>query len=326
MKLYNKEKSKKQLFSLIKNEVTKVFTMKYSLIMFTIILLVVIAYSISFKSTTNPVVEGVNWKESLSMEVEKINENLNNPYIGKSSNAEQMFLSQIKVYTYMIDNNIKPIKKLSVANFLLNINNLFSLVIILVIISTGKIVADEYRYNTINNLLTMPCKKWKVIVSKYITIFLISLITIFFIYFFSIIVGWISFGFDALNEKIVTCVNEEIVVHNIIVQSLLYNIYNLVVLLACTSMTFLICILSKNGMVSTCISIIFYYAGTRIAIAFSKFDILKYALFSNVNFQTYYNGVTIYEGTSPKFSVIVVLVHVLCFVAITLFSFYRKKA
>lgn len=313
-----------QVFRLVKNELVKLCTRKLSFFVFLIILLVASAYSISFKSLESGG-ESKNWKKDVQQDITNIKDTLNQPYGIKLKAAKESFINQIKVYEYMLEHNIKPLKKLSAGNFLLSINKIFTVIVLLVIILAGKITADEYRYGTIHNLLATPCKRWKILLSKLITIFIVSVVTIVGLYLFIMIVGMITFGYSPLSEKVVTYADGGIRVHSVLVQSIIENLYNLYVLLACSMLVSMLTIVTKNGTFATCASIILYLTSGEIAWAFHEEEKFKYTLPANFDFQMYKDGTAIFKGMSPSFSICVILVHTLIFCVISLLVFYRKR-
>jgi ABC-2 type transport system permease protein len=225
----------------------------------------------------------------------------------------------------MLENNIQPLKVHSASNMILSLNNLFALVVILGIILSGKIITDEFSWGTINSLLAIPCKRWKILASKLVAIAISSLSIIAILYIFSAIIGWLFFGFDGFNNHVVTYVNNQIVDRNVLAQSFVLNFYNFFTLLACSSLTLLLSLALKNGIVSTCCSVIVYFLGTQISFALRDYFLIRYTIFANINFQMYFNGIEIFEGLTENYSLIIIIIHIAIFTAGSFYLFNNKR-
>lgn len=308
---------------LLGNEIKKYTSTKLTFLIFVVILIGLIIYAINIDSQQEKIITS-DYKNYLQQEIDEINNVLNNPAYVMSDNMRQEYIDTVKINTYMIEHDIEPYKNKSAANYLITINNLFILVVVLCIILITQIITDEYRYSTTNILITVPCKRWKILLSKVITMIILCVGIVVLTYIVSFIVGGIFWGYDSLDMSIVTINNGKICVRNVVEQSLVNNFYNIFTLISCASLVMLISIVFRNGIVSICTGVSIYYFGSQIAISLSEYSWIKYSLFANMQFQFYFNGMEIFKGLTPKFSVAVLLIYSAIFIGLS-FLVYNKR-
>lgn len=272
--------------------------------------------------------EQVNYDDAqsfLQYEIDNINDILNDPSIGMSKEMKDSYLNTIKINNYMLEHGIEPYKTHSTTNYLLSLNKLFALVVMLSVVIVSKIITDEYKYSTLNILITVPCKRYKVLLSKILAMITICIGIILSLYLISIIIGGLFFGFGDLTSDVVTCRNNVLYVRNVILESLLNNFYNVFTLIGCASLTLMLSIVFKSGIISTCAGICVYLLGSQLTIAFRELPWIKYTIFANMQFQMYVNGIELFDGITPKFSIIVLMLYSLLFLMISFIVFEKRN-
>lgn len=290
---------------------------------FAIFVMVAVGLILFALKTDSQMVQIPESKENLAWEVEEMRYRLNDPGYAISDRTE--YINTLKAYEYMLEHDIAPYKTRSITNYLLTINNMFALVVILSVIIISRIITDEYRYSTMNILATIPAKRYKILLAKILGMITVCVAIIALIYIMSLLIGGIFFGFDGLFSPIVTCTDGTIHVRNVLTQSLLNNFYNLFTLIACGSLTLMLAIVLKNGIISACGGIVLYYMGSVLTIALKEYSWVKYTLFANMQFQMYVAGLELFEGVTPSFSIIVLLAYSAVFTAIAFLVFSKRN-
>lgn len=306
------------------NEIKKCLNAKTTFIIFLIIIIGSALFAFQIKSQPEQITDTES-NIFLQSEIDGINEKLSDPSIGMSNEMRTKYVNTLKIYKYMLLNNIEPQKTHSISNYMLSLNNLFAVVVILSIIVVAKIITDEYKYATLNILVAVPSKRYKILLSKIITAVIICIGIILVQYITSIVIGGLFFGFNNLFSQIVKCDNGLIQVRIVLIQSLLNNFYNIFTLITCSSITFMLSVVLKNGIISACAGICTYFFGSQIAIALKDYSIVKYSLFANMQFQLQADGVELFKGMTPGFSIIVLSVHSLIFILISFVIFNRRN-
>lgn len=306
------------------NEIKKCINAKTTFFVFLILVIGVTVFALNIDSQPEQLID-TDIQSMLSQEVENINNLLNDPSIGMSNEMRENYINNLKIYEYMIKNDIAPYKTHSIANYLLSINDLFAIVVILSILVVCKIVTDEYRYATMNILVTVPCKRYKILLSKILAMISICIAIIILLYFISFIVGGLFFGFEDINSLVVTYNQDTLYVRNVIVQSLINNLYNTFTLISCSSFVLMLSLLFKSGVLSACSGIVVYLLGSRLTIALKEFKWIKYSLFANMQFQIYASGIEIFEDQTPSFSIMMLLIYSVLFIAMSFLIFNKRN-
>lgn len=314
----------RSLWVLYVNELKKCINAKTTFAVFLVIVIGLVLFALQLNSQPEQVTY-TNAQTYLQFEIDNINDVLNDPGIGMSNEMRSGYLNTIKINEYMIENNIKPYKTHSITNFLLSLNNLFALVVILSVIIVSKIITDEYKYSTLNVLVTVPCKRYKILLSKILAMITICIAIVLSLYAISIVVGGLFFGFNDLGSFVVTCNHDVLYVRSVIGQSMLNNFYNTFTLIGCSSLTLMLSILFRSGILSTCAGISVYLLGSQVTIALKNFKWIKYSLFANMQFQMYVNGVELFEGVTPTFSIGMLLLYSFLFLMASFFVFNKRN-
>jgi ABC-2 type transport system permease protein len=306
------------------NELKKCVNAKTTFAVFLIIIVGLVFFALQLNSQPEQV-DYDNAQIFLQYEIDSINDTLNDPSIGMSNEMRESYLNTLKIDKYLLEHGIAPYKTHSITNYLLSLNNLFALVVMLSVIVVSKIITDEYKYSTLNILITVPCKRYKILLSKILAMITICISIILSLYLMSIIVGALFFDAGELSSVVVTYSNNVLHVRSVIIESLLNNFYNVFTLIGCASLTLMLSIVLKSGIISTCAGICVYLLGSRLTIALKELPWIKYTLFANMQFQMYVSGVDLFDGVTPTFSIVVLMLYSLLFLMISFIVFEKRN-
>ncbi|WP_409298408.1 ABC transporter permease subunit [Peribacillus sp. SCS-26] len=167
------------MINLIENEMMKLIARKRLYVVAAILTVLVVLFTYAQYQTVQTQLKKLgttDWKTSLQQQIIDTQNRLNNSRIPDDFKKELEV--RVKQQQYYLDNDINPAEPGAPSftkEFLENSIDLLLPLLIMVIASD--LVSSEFSMGSIKLLLTRPIKRWKVLLSKYITLlFAISLI------------------------------------------------------------------------------------------------------------------------------------------------------
>ena len=240
-------------------------------------------------------------------------------------------LSKNATSKYIIDNKIDLNQENTVRNNLRCIFNSYEiLIVILIIIISGTIISNEFNKGTIKNLLIRPYKRSTIFISKYISSFIILILSIIYLVSLELIVGGILFGLDSLNIPIV--------VYNFTTSSLVeYNIFRYLGILILAKMPLLILIMTLsitlstitlNSPISIAVPILGYTFSGIIGSLAMSFDLkwMKYFPTMNWDLTEYlFGGLPAFQYTSLSHAIIISIIYFAIMFTLSIIVFNKKN-
>ena len=240
-------------------------------------------------------------------------------------------LSKNATSKYIIDNKIDLNQENTVRNNLMCIFNSYEiLIVILIIIISGTIISNEFNKGTIKNLLIRPYKRSTIFISKYISSFIILILSIIYLVSLELIVGGILFGLDSLNIPIV--------VYNFTTSSLVeYNIFTYLGILILAKMPLLILIMTLsitlstitlNSPISIAVPILGYTFSGIIGSLAMSFDLkwMKYFPTMNWDLTEYlFGGLPAFQYTSLSHAIIISIIYFAIMFTLSIIVFNKKN-
>lgn len=231
---------------------------------------------------------------------------------------------------YKLDHNIKSGEMFSASELLLADSIAPVLfVIVAVVMIAGTIISDEFNKGTIKQLLLRPFKRWKILLSKYITSIIVFLLFLLFYEVMTYCIYGAILGFDSYKVPVVLY---NFTTHEAFQMSLIGNILiNLLSILPAyliiLTITFFIGIVSTNGAVSIAVGFLVFFFGNIINQMAVIVDSKLIAFIPSMcwNFNAYlFGGLPTYKHSSIG---IAIFVSALVFVIFLVGSFivFRKK-
>lgn len=240
-------------------------------------------------------------------------------------------LSKNATSKYIIDNKIDLNQENTVRNNLMCIFNSYEiLIVILIIIISGTIISNEFNKGTIKNLLIRPYKRSTIFISKYISSFIILILSIIYLVFLELIVGGILFGLDSLNIPIV--------VYNFTTSSLVeYNIFTYLGILILAKMPLLILIMTLsitlstitlNSPISIAVPILGYTFSGIIGSLAMSFDLKWMKYFPTINWdltEYLFGGLPAFQYTSLSHAIIISIIYFAIMFTLSIIVFNKKN-
>lgn len=264
-----------------------------------------------------------NWREQLEQENEQLLAE-NEGYGEDEQYLTTYNLDEIEVNNYYLEHDIEP-TGYGAWQYVLENAGLLSIVSLLTIIVAAGIIANEYRWGTIKLLLIRPISRTQILLSKYVSVLLFAAFTLLFVLGFSFIVGAVTFGVEGLSPHILLDTNTGLEYVSALKQIMTEYGYGLVNLVMMATFAFMISTVFRNSSLAIGTAIFLMMAGSTIVGMFSERSWAKYILFANTDLQQYAPGYTPWiEGMTLSFSIMVLLVYYIIFMALSWIVFTKR--
>lgn len=310
----------RNFIGLLQNENMKLSQRVSTWIMYGILFVIVLLGAIIVKFGGGLTTEvDDDWKASLqeeTAELEVMNE--------EDEYMEGFYTDEIAINKFHLENDIEPLPY-DAWQFTMENASLSSIISLFTIIIAAGMIASEYRLGTIKLLLIRPISRTKILFSKYVTVLLFSLVMLLFLFISSMLIGSILFGINGLNPTIVQMgVNGPKEV-SVFVEIFTQYGLNMVNLLMMATFAFMISSLFRNSGMAIGTSIFLMFTGTTVVAMLSNYEWAKYILFANTNLNQYMgNGIPMIEGMTLGFSITIIAIYYVIFLAISWLSFTKR--
>ncbi|BES64990.1 ABC transporter permease [Gottschalkiaceae bacterium SANA] len=256
-----------------------------------------------------------DWRILAEQQITRLNERLDSTYIPES--GLRSIEIQIEQLTYFIDNNINPITP-SAARFTVVFaeQSLVLFIPLLILVLGADLVSGEFSKKTIKILLTRAVPRWKIFLSKYIALLMMTTLVLLLMGLIASLVSGVFFGYWGFNEPIATgfrLINGSLDARNVIMISRIQYMVLIYALAWVVSVVIATIILMVSVLVKTTASAIGIIMATLIGGQFlqyflSEWPIVKYFFVSNLDLSKYMTGsYQPIEGMSLAFSIGVLL-------------------
>lgn len=310
---------------LVKNEVNKILSRRKMLLITIIMLILVFLFAYGqnyqYKNTLNKYIktttesENIEWQALQRQQIQDLKNRLNRPDTPEASKASINI--KIQQNQYYLDNNINPITP-SAAKFTVKLmeQSISVLLPLLIILLAGDSVCGEFSAKTIKVLLTRAVPRWKVLLSKYLSLLIMFSIVILEMATLSILISGLFFNNWGFYEPVATGFSSfsgTLDISNVIkVTQLQYLIlvYSLgwFVSVIIGTISFMISVLVRNTATSIGIMMATLVGGGFLRLFLADWPIVKYFFPINLNLPQYLTGsYTPISGMSLNFSTLVLL-------------------
>jgi ABC-2 type transport system permease protein len=289
------------------NELTKIFRRVRTWVLASILLIFVIGgfFFIAFiQNQIND--ENVGWRDVVKnqmvanqMELQK--EQTNPSY-------RKTLENDIAIAQYQLEENIPPIE----TTIWGGVNQgviYFGIIIILTIIIAADIVAGEFSSGTIKLLLLQPASRSKILMAKYISVFIFILFMLALLLLAAFVCSGIIHGFHQFHVPYLEVENGKIVETNGLLKVLeTYGLQSIEIVFVIT-IAFLISTVFRSSAMAISMAIGIYVLGPTLVGFLSNYEIGKYYLFTHVNLSQYMYNEPVIAGTTMTFAISVLVVY-----------------
>lgn len=243
----------------------------------------------------------------------------------------QYSLKKANEYEYAIEHDIK----LSTGNDFKGIledffNNYELFIVIVIVMIAGSIVSEEFNKGTIKLLLVKPYSRTKILLSKFITTFIVILIAVAVTILMQTIVGGIIFGFSDLNSPTViyNLNTNSIIEMNIFKYIGVMLIHKLPLYILIATIAFAFSTAFTNTPIAIVISLLGYMSTSIINALVTQFKVefMKFFITPNWDFTQYAFGkLSTFEPVNFKFSVVICIIYFVIMIVPTFIIFKKKN-
>ncbi len=304
----------------------KIIYKKRLFLIFVLILVLISLFvygeSYTYKNTINRYQNNSNnttdydWKNLVQQQIDDMRTRLDSPYIQENSiNSVKIKIEQLEYY---IDQDINPITP-SAARFTVQFmeQGVYMFLPLLIILLAADMVSGEFSNKTVKLLLSRAVPRWKILLSKFLVLLIMTTIVILFTAVISIIVSKIVFKIWGFNEPVVTgfkVINGMLDSSSVIQVTqwqYIILIYSLgwYVAVIIGSISFMISVLVRSTATSIGIMMAAIICGEFMQFFLADWNLVKYFFVTNLNLTKYLTGsYQPIEGMSLVFSIMILFI------------------
>lgn len=311
-----------QLLRLIQNENTKLYKRKMLWVMVALLIATIALSMVITLKTADK--HPADWQDQVRKEIKT-----NQAEIKAKNVPEQLKdadREQIKIDNYRLAHHVAPMYDNTALGFVKSTLDYSGIITLFLIIIAASTVAQEYSWGTLKLVLMRPVKRWKVLVAKYLSVLFNGLLLFIFLMVFSFIVGVIAFGFKDTSLHYVYMQQGKIHDVSIFTHFLAYGSSEFFGMIMICAFALMISTLLKSSALAIALSIVIEFAGSIISslLALWGQNYAKYLFFNNTNLYQYVEGEPLSKGMTVGFSLSVLAVYFILFMAVSLFVFEKR--
>lgn len=271
-----------------------------------------------------------------------------NEYQNESKNIEQMKKSEAEmsykikkeyrqsienkeISKYIIENNQDINKTDDIREILKDFFSQYGLfIIVMVVMIAGTIVSEEFSKGTIKLLLIKPYDRNKILLSKFITVFIMIAFSIIAVLGMELIVGGIIFGYDSLSVPVIQYDfnTNTLVSMNIFAYVAIKLLLQLPIIILLATLAFAFSTIFTNSAIAVALPLLGYMGSSVINLLIVQYNVkfMRFFVTPNWDFSEYLFGkLPMMEGLTANFSAIVCVVYFLVMIIPTFIIFKRKN-
>jgi ABC-2 type transport system permease protein len=273
-----------------------------------------------------------DWRASVQTSIIDITNRLSSS--GMSDDSRERMQITLKQQQYYLDHDINPSEPGAPTFMRIFIENSGMMLIpLLVIVIASDLVSSEHTLGSIKLLLTRPVQRWRILVSKYISLLLAISIIMAIVGILSFLLSGIVFGYKGMDAPVITgfsaqAGNLDISRVRMISQwKFLLMDFGLVWFVAVVvgTLSFMLSVLIRSTAAGMGIMLAALVSGSILSTMVSSWESAKYLFMVNLNLTGYLSGIAPpIEGMTLLFSISVLVVWWLLALLISFFVFTRQ--
>lgn len=311
-----------KFLNLIKNENMKIYRRLSTLVMLGALVLLVIGIALLTRFVAPDTTAQQDWKAALTQQNEGLKKSLEQP--GLVQSAKDQYQRIIDINEYRIEHNIPPEEDKSLWGFVLSTKALISLISLFVIVIGAGAVANEFSTGTIKLLLIRPSRRWKILLSKYISTLLSALVMLVILFVASVLVGGLFFGVKGFSLPHLSYIGGQVRETNIVLHVFAQYGLSCVDMLMMVTFAFMVSTVFRNNALAIGLSVFLMFTGNIIVASFSRYEWVKYILFANTDLSQYIDGIPVVKGMTMSFSILMLILYFAVFNAISWTTFMKR--
>ena len=240
-------------------------------------------------------------------------------------------LEEREINRYIIENNVDINKGNDIRGILRNFFSEYGLfIIVMVIMIAGTIVSEEFSKGTIKLLLVKPYPRYKILMSKWITVMIMILFSIVALIVMELIVVGVIFGYDSLSVPVLhyNFDTQSLEAINVFADLGLQTITQLPKVILLAMLAFSFSTLFTNSAVAIAIPLLGYMSADVInsLVVNFKVDFMRFFVSLNWDFGQYlYGNLPKLEGLTLWFSAIICILYFVAMIIPTFITFKKRN-
>lgn len=240
-------------------------------------------------------------------------------------------LEQKEVSKYIIENKQDINKRNDTRGILKNFFSEYGLFIIVIIVMiAGTIVSEEFNKGTVKLLLIKPYSRAKILLSKYITILIMTVFAIVIILLMELIVGGIVFGFDSLSVPVLeyNFNTSQLEIINIFTYVGIEILTQLPMIILLATLAFALSTIFTNSALAITISLLGFMSPSIINALVIQYKVgfMKYFVTMNWDLSGYlFGSLPSMEGMTMGFSIVTCFIYLFAMLIPTFIIFKKKN-
>ncbi|ASS76050.1 ABC transporter permease [Tumebacillus algifaecis] len=325
----------RNLYQLTRNETLKVLRKKRFLVVLLIlaVLIPLFAYGQHNQQEKQQAQSGItDWRADVGKQITETERRLANPTLDESRRkALQLQLEQNKYY---LERDINPAEPgaTSFTRIFMQFGISLFLPLLVIVVATD-IVSSEHQDGTIKLLLTRPVKRWKILMSKYLTLLIFTTLTVLAMGVLSYTISGLFFGYKGWDAPMLTgfqIVNGTLDADNVRViphwQLMLMN-YGLgwIAAIAVATLSFMVSVLVRGTATGMGVMLAVLIGGSIMVQLATDFPLTKYVFTTHLNLAGYINGMPpAVDGLTLGYSLCVLAIWAAASLVISFTSFTKR--
>ena len=204
---------------------------------------------------------------------------------------------------------------------------MISLVTIFTVIIAADSVAGEFSSGTIKLLLINPVSRFKILLSKYVTTLIFSLLLFVLLFCTAFLVSGLLEGFKDIGLPYIYASSDH-VIHSVNMAGHVIGSYGYasIEMIIIVTMAFMISAVFRSSLIAMGLSLGIMFVGSGVAafLAQYQYSWAKYFLFENTDLTVYLTGNPNIAGMTLSFSIMVLIVYFLIFNALSIYVFNKR--
>lgn len=309
------------MLNLLRNENMKIYRRLRTWMLIVLLIALTSTVLIIIHNET-PALKNGDWKQETQQNIDDAKKTIADkdfPMEQKTNIEERLLLDE-----YRIANNIPPSDR-SIWGGVLNAANLIIVVTIFTVVIAADSVAGEFGGGTIKLLLIRPAARSKVLLSKYISVLIFSVLLLGVLFGSAFLLSGFLEGFKDIGIDHIY-MGQDHVIHQVgIVGHVLSTYgYNCIDLIMIVTMAFMLSTVFRSSSLAIGLSLGLLFVGQSIVGLLSRYSWSKYYLFTNTDLTQYLNNSPRVEGMTLQFSIIILIGYFVVF-NLMAWSIFQKR-
>ncbi|HEU4962347.1 MAG TPA: ABC transporter permease subunit [Bacilli bacterium] len=322
------------LLRMTRNETLKVLRKKrFAVVMLILLALIpLFAYGqYSQQERLQAKVGVTDWRAELQQSITETERRMQSSWV--TDERKQQMELQLEQEKYYLDRNINPSETGAPTFTRVFMQFGISLFLpLLVIVVATDIVSSEHGEGTIKLLLTRPVKRWKILLSKYLTLLIYTTLTVVAMGVFSYLISGLFFGYQGIDAPMFTgfsTVNGAIDTSHVMMVpqwQLILASYGLgwFAAIVVATLSFMVSVLVRSTAAGMGVMLAILIGGSILVQLASDFPLAKYIFTSHLRLTDFINGTSQLPDVTLGYSLIVLTIWAVAGLTVSFFTFTKK--